>query len=76
MDTLEYQEGLISLRYFFVDIKINGDNKGIHAVEEHLNKELLENRGAREGIIFKFRNDEVWILMKIELGKIKTIKVK
>ena len=68
---LEYQEGLISLRYFFVDIKINGDNKGIHAVEEHLNKELLENRGAREGIIFKFRNDEVWIFNENRIRKNK-----
>jgi hypothetical protein len=49
---LESNEGLISLRYFFVDMNINGESHGIYAVEEHFNKELLENRQAREGLLF------------------------
>ena len=49
---LEDKEGLISLRYFFVELNLNGDDLGVYAVEEHFNKELLENRKAREGIIF------------------------
>jgi hypothetical protein len=49
---LEEKEGLISLRYFFVEVTLNGDNLGVYAIEEHFNKELLENRKEREGIIF------------------------
>ena len=53
---LERQEGLVSLRYFFVEANLNGKNLGVYAIEEHFNKELLENRGAREGIIFSIKN--------------------
>ena len=49
---LEDKEGLTSLRYFFVELNLNGDDLGVYAIEEHFNKELLENRKAREGIIF------------------------
>jgi hypothetical protein len=51
---LEEDEGLISLRYFFVDVEINGESNGIYALEEHFNKELLEHRKAREGLLFSF----------------------
>ena len=33
---LEDKEGLISLRYFFVEVTLNGDNLGVYAIEEHL----------------------------------------
>ena len=60
---LEEKEGLISLRYFFVELNLNGDDLGVYAIEEHFNKELLENRKAREGIIFSaqvgYLNDRV-----------------
>ena len=49
---LEDKEGLTSLRYFFVELNLNGDDLGVYAIEEHFGKELLENRKAREGIIF------------------------
>ena len=52
---LEDKEGLTSLRYFFVELNLNGDNLGVYAFEEHFNKELLENRKAREGIIFSIK---------------------
>ena len=54
---LEDKEGLISLRYFFVEVTLNGDDLGVYAIEEHFNKELLENRKAREGIILQTKND-------------------
>jgi len=59
---------LISLRYNFVEVIINGENKGIYAVEEHFGKELLENNNRREGVIIKFNEDEKWreILRLIE----------
>ena len=34
---------IITPRYFFVNLKINNDNKGLHAFEESYGKEMLEN---------------------------------
>lgn len=51
------REGVIGLRYQFVEIAINGEDKGIYALEEHFSKELIENNSRREGIIFKFDED-------------------
>ena len=56
---LELKEGLIALRYFFVEATLNGKNLGVYAIEEHFNKELLENRNAREGIIFSEKEGRV-----------------
>ena len=39
-------EKLPYLRYSFVDLIINGDNKGVYAVEESFSKELIENSGS------------------------------
>ena len=37
------REGLISLRYYFVKIILNGNDLGIYALEEHFERRLLEN---------------------------------
>ena len=52
-------EKLPYLRYSFVDLIINGENKGVYAIEEHFNKELLENRRSREGIIFSAKPNQI-----------------
>lgn len=46
-------EGLINLRYEFVNVKLNGKNLGIYAIEEFFDKRLIENNKLREGIIVK-----------------------
>ena len=46
-------EGLINLRYKFVDISLNGKNLGIYALEEFFDKRLIENNKLREGLIVK-----------------------
>lgn len=46
-------EGLINLRYKFVEVHINGKNLGIYALEEFFDKRLIENNKLREGIIVK-----------------------
>ena len=67
---LEKREGLISLRYFFVEVTLNGNNLGVYGIEENFSKELLENRKAREGIIFSGRSYEnIRIFNKKELNK-------
>ena len=48
------KEGLISLRYDFIDLKINGKRRGIFALEESFSKELIENNQRREGPILKW----------------------
>jgi uncharacterized protein YjbI with pentapeptide repeats len=50
-------EDVISLRYEFIDVTINGDHKGIYAMEEHFDKRLLENNDRREGVFIKFDED-------------------
>ena len=45
-------EGLISLKYFFVNLFINDTDQGIYAVEEGFSKELIERNKKRNGPIF------------------------
>jgi hypothetical protein len=66
---LENKEGLISLRYFFVEVTLNGDDLGVYAIEEHFNKELLENRNAREGIIFSTKQDRIKIFNEKKISE-------
>ena len=51
------KEGLISGRYFFADVNLNGDNLGLYAFEEHFEKRLLENNQLREAPILKFEDN-------------------
>jgi hypothetical protein len=46
-------EGLITPRYDFINVSINGDRKGIFAIEEHFDKRLIEYNKKREGLILK-----------------------
>ncbi len=54
------KEGVLSLRYDFVEVIINGENKGIYAIEEHFGKELIEYNNRREGVIVKFNENPMW----------------
>ncbi|MFH1353979.1 MAG: CotH kinase family protein [bacterium] len=45
------REELIALQYDFVDVTINGEHKGIYALEEHFSGGLLERNKRREGVI-------------------------
>ena len=58
-ETLSFYNILIP-QYFFVSLKVNGESKGIMAVEEHFSKELLERNGRKEGVIVKFDESLVW----------------
>jgi len=46
-------EGLISLRYKFVNVFLNGKKLGIYALEEFFDKRLIENNELREGLLLK-----------------------
>jgi hypothetical protein len=60
---------LIALRYFFIEVTLNGDNLGVYAIEEHFNKELLENRKAREGIIFSEKQNPIEVFNEKKISK-------
>ncbi|MEL7534422.1 MAG: CotH kinase family protein, partial [Bacteroidota bacterium] len=54
------KEGLLTTRYDFVNVRLNDEEKGLYAYEEHFEKQLLEYRARREGPILKFSEDGVW----------------
>jgi hypothetical protein len=54
------REGILVGEYRFVDVTINGDHKGIYALEEHMEKQLVERASLREGPIVKFNEDMLW----------------
>lgn len=51
------QEGLVALNYDFIDVVVNGEHKGIYALEEYPMKYVLERNARREGVILKFNDD-------------------
>jgi len=59
METLRHA-GVLGVRYQFVHVIINGEDKGIMALEEHFSKELLENQARREGVFVRFDETNFW----------------
>ena len=47
-------EGIVTPRYNFVNVSINGANRGVYALEEHYTKYLIENNRNKDGPILKF----------------------
>lgn len=60
-------EDILNTRYDFVHLSLNGESKGIYAMEEHFEKQLLEYRARREGPIVKFAEQGVWNARKRRL---------
>ena len=54
------REGLIGLRYDFIDVAVNGNDLGLYALEEHFEKRLVEHNRRREGPIVRFNEDLSW----------------
>ncbi len=54
------REGLVSLRYDFIDVTLNGKDMGIYAIEEFFDKRLIEHNEYREGPIVRFGEDMMW----------------
>ena len=63
------REGLLSTKYEMIPVEINGTNKGVYALEEHFDKQLLESRNRREGPILKMDESAVWAMSY--LGSLK-----
>ena len=52
--------GLLSLRYEFIQVSVNGKDMGIYALEEHFDKQLMEYNQRREGIVLRFSEELFW----------------
>jgi len=54
------KEDVLTTRYQFKVVYVNGENKGVYALEEHFDKRLLEYSNRREGPIVKFDESGMW----------------
>jgi uncharacterized protein YjbI with pentapeptide repeats len=61
------REGLMGVRYEFVNLFINGRFMGIYAMEEHFSKELIEANSRREGVIVNFNDSLLWKKFPVNL---------
>ena len=55
-------EDVLAPNYFFVNVNINGKEKGIYAIEEHFSKEMIEGKKRREGVVLSFNEHHMWNL--------------
>ena len=53
-------QGIISLKYDFVRVILNGKDLGVYAIEEHFTSLMLENNKRRPGPIMKFSERLYW----------------
>lgn len=51
------REGIIALRYDFINVFVNGKFLGLYALEEHFEKRLIEHNERREGPIVAFSEE-------------------
>ena len=63
------REGMISPRYDFIRVFMNGKDMGIYALEEHFDKILIEHNGYREGPVFKFDDTIYWQASKLSVER-------
>jgi len=55
-----FSENILTTHYQFINVLINGEPKGIYALEESFSQELLESQEQRQGIILHFDEDLMW----------------
>ncbi len=54
------KEDILTPRYGFIRLKVNGVSKGLYAYEEHFEKQIVEYNSRREGPILKFDEEGLW----------------
>ncbi len=62
-------EDVLTTRYDFVELFLNGESLGLYAFEEHFEKQLVESRARREGPILKFSEDGYWKTIERQLNE-------
>lgn len=58
------KEGILTPRYSFIMLRVNGKNLGVYACEEHFVKQLAESQSRREGPIIRMEEEGVWLARK------------
>ena len=54
---MNYNEGIVTPRYKFIELNINGQSQGLYAIEEHYTKHLIEYNNRKEGPIIRFNEN-------------------
>jgi len=54
------EEDILTTRYHFVNVMLNGKLLGVYGIEENFAGELLESQGRRQGVIIRFDEDNLW----------------
>jgi hypothetical protein len=54
------QEGVLGVGYRFVRVVLNGEYRGIYAVEAGFSRELIETSGHRMGLMLRYDEDLMW----------------
>ena len=54
------REGIIALRYEFINLTLNGEDLGIYAVEENFGQPLVQNNERPKGPVFRFNPTLYW----------------
>ena len=62
-------EDVLTTRYGFVPVKLNGKSLGIYAYEEHFDKQLIESNKRREGPVLKFSEEIFWTVQRLFITK-------
>jgi hypothetical protein len=63
------QEGILTTKYGFFPLSLNGKNLGTYAYEEHFGPDLLERNNRPETPILKFEEDGFWQLQRYNSKK-------
>jgi hypothetical protein len=51
------EEGIMSLRYFFLNVRVNNEDWGIYALEEHFTEEMVENNARMKGPVVRYNRN-------------------
>ena len=64
------EEGILTTKFEFVHLLLNGQNKGLFAYEEHFTKHIPESGFRREGPLLKISEEGMWNarVLQEELG--------
>jgi hypothetical protein len=54
------REGIVALRYQFLDLTVNGKGLGLYALEEAFETRLIEHNERKNGPIVRFNEDVLW----------------
>ncbi len=54
------REGVLTTRYDFIELELNGKSLGVYNYEEHFEKQIVEYHNRREGPVVKFDETGFW----------------